>query len=83
MTGILTKAVPHKLRSNHIIIWWQHHCHGEVLCHGSQECGSNMVFFSSARNNHVVAEAEGYASHQLSGFLDKANCGGTAQFIPT
>jgi hypothetical protein len=27
-----------------------------------------MIFFSSAGDNHVVAEAEGYASHQLSGF---------------
>jgi hypothetical protein len=32
-----------------------------------------MVFFSSARNNHVVAEAEGYASHQLSGFSNGAS----------
>jgi hypothetical protein len=28
--------------------------------HGSQECGSNMIFFSSARNNHIVVETEGY-----------------------
>jgi hypothetical protein len=32
-----------------------------------------MIFFSSARNNHIVAEAEGYASHQLSGLLDEVN----------
>jgi hypothetical protein len=30
-----------------------------------------MVFLSSARNNHVVVEAEGYASHQLLGFQTK------------
>ena len=67
------KEVPHELRSNHIIIWWQYRCHGKVLCHGSQECGSNMVLFSLARNNHVVAEAEGYASHQLLGLSDEAS----------
>jgi hypothetical protein len=32
-----------------------------------------MVFFSSAGNNHIVAEVEGYASHQLSGLLDEAS----------
>jgi hypothetical protein len=32
-----------------------------------------MVFFSSSENNHVVAEAEGYASHQLLGFPDEAS----------
>jgi hypothetical protein len=32
-----------------------------------------MVFFSSARNNHIIAEAEGYASHQLPGLLDEAS----------
>jgi hypothetical protein len=32
-----------------------------------------MVFFSSAGNNHVVVEAEGYASHQLSGFSNEAS----------
>jgi hypothetical protein len=32
-----------------------------------------MVFFSLARNNHVMAEAEGYDSHQLLGFLDEAS----------
>jgi hypothetical protein len=29
-----------------IIIWWQHHCHGKILHHGSQKCCSNLVFFS-------------------------------------
>lgn len=74
------KAVPHELRSNHIIIWWQHRCHGKVFCHGSQECGSKIVFFSSAGNNHVVAEAEGYSSNQLTGFPNEtSDC---SSFIP-
>jgi hypothetical protein len=33
----------------------------------------SVVFFSSAGNNHIVSEAEGYASHQLSGFSDEAS----------
>jgi hypothetical protein len=32
-----------------------------------------MVFLTSAENNHIVAEAEGYASHQLSGLSDEAS----------
>jgi hypothetical protein len=32
-----------------------------------------MVFFSSAGNNHVMAEAEGYASNQLLGLSDKSS----------
>jgi hypothetical protein len=48
-------------------------CHGEVLRHGSQKRGSDMVFLSSARDNYVVAKAEGHASHQLPGLSDKAN----------
>jgi hypothetical protein len=47
--------------------------HGEVLCHGSKKCGSDMVFFSSARDNYVVAEAERHVSHQLLGLLDEAS----------
>jgi hypothetical protein len=34
----------------------QYCSHGEVLRHGSPECSPNMVFFSSARDYHVVAE---------------------------
>jgi hypothetical protein len=63
------KAVPYELWSNHIIIWWQHRCHGEILCHGSQECGS----ISLAEDNHIMTEVEGYASHQLSGVSDEAS----------
>jgi hypothetical protein len=32
-----------------------------------------QTLYSSARNNHFLAEAEGYASHQLSRFPDKAS----------
>jgi hypothetical protein len=32
-----------------------------------------MIFFTSAENNHIVAEAEGYASHQLLGLSDEAS----------
>jgi hypothetical protein len=32
-----------------------------------------MVFFSLAGNNHIMAEAKGYGSHQLLGLLDEAN----------
>jgi hypothetical protein len=35
----------------------QYRSHGEVLRHGSPECSPNMVFFSSARDYNVVAEA--------------------------
>jgi hypothetical protein len=29
-----------------------------AVVYGSQKCGSNMVFFSSAGNNYVMAEAK-------------------------
>jgi hypothetical protein len=32
-----------------------------------------MVFLSSARDNYVMAEAEGHASHQLPGLSDEAS----------
>jgi hypothetical protein len=41
--------------------------------HGSQECGSELVFFSSAGNNYIVAEAEGYASHKLPELPNEAS----------
>jgi hypothetical protein len=73
MMGIPTEAIPDELRSNHMIIWWQHYCHGKVLRHGSQECGSDLVFFFSTRNNHIMAETEGYASHKLPGLPNEAS----------
>ena len=36
-----------------------------------------MVFLSSARDNYVVVEAEGHASHQIPGLSDEAShCSG-------
>jgi hypothetical protein len=32
-----------------------------------------MVFFCSAWNNNIMAEVEGYVSHQFSGLLDEAS----------
>jgi hypothetical protein len=58
-----SKVVSHELRSNHILIWWQHGCHGEILRHGGQECSSNVVFFPSPKNDHVMAKAEGHAGN--------------------
>jgi hypothetical protein len=75
MMGILIRSSFYELRGNQIIIWWQHSCHGEILLHGSQERGSDMVFFPSPRNDHVMAKAEGHAGNQLLGFPDEAsNC---------
>jgi hypothetical protein len=55
------------------IVWRQYCCPGEVLRHGSQKCGSDVVFFSSAGDNYVVTEDKGYASHQLLGLPDEAS----------
>jgi hypothetical protein len=57
------EAIFDELRSDYIIIWWQHGCHGKILLHGGQKCCSNLVFFSQSRNNHIMAEVVGYASH--------------------
>jgi hypothetical protein len=56
-----------------ILIWGQYCSHGEVLCHGSQKCGSNLVLLSSARDNYVMVEAKGHVSDQLSGFSNEAS----------
>jgi hypothetical protein len=37
--------------------------HGEILRHGSQECSSDMVFFPSPGNDHVMAKVEGHAGN--------------------
>jgi hypothetical protein len=58
-----SEAVSHELRINHILIWWQHGCHGEILRHGGQECSSDVVFFSSLENDHVMVKAKGHASN--------------------
>jgi hypothetical protein len=61
--GHRSEAISDELRSNHIFIWWQYCSHGEILRHGSQKCCTNLVLLSSARNNHIMAEAEGHADH--------------------
>jgi hypothetical protein len=53
----------------------QHCSHGEILRHGSQKCCTNLVLFSSARNNYIMAEAEGYADHQFPRISDEASHG--------
>jgi hypothetical protein len=58
--------------SNHIFIWGQYRSHGEILRHGSQECCANLVLLSSARNNHIMAEAEGHADHKFPRVSDEA-----------
>jgi hypothetical protein len=52
--------------------WGQHCSHGEILCYGTQECHTNLVLFSSARNNHIMAEVEGYADHRFPRISDEA-----------
>jgi hypothetical protein len=41
--------------------------------HGSPKCGPDMVLFSSARDNHVMTEAQGHAGYQFSRLLDEAS----------
>jgi hypothetical protein len=57
------EAVSHELRSKHILIWGQHGCHGEILRHGGQECSTDVVFFPSLGNDHVMAKVEGHAGN--------------------
>jgi hypothetical protein len=57
------EAVSDELRSDYIILWRQHGCHGKVLRYGSQERCPNLVFFSQARNNYIMVEIEGHVSH--------------------
>jgi hypothetical protein len=37
--------------------------HGEILRHGSQKRSTNLVLFSPAGDNYIMAEAQGYANH--------------------
>jgi hypothetical protein len=72
------EVVSNELWSNHIFIWGQHSSHGEILRHGSRECRTNLVLFTSARNNHIMAEVEGYAHHQFPRISDEAgHCSGS------
>jgi hypothetical protein len=58
-----SEVVSHELRSNHILIWWQHGCHGKILRHGSQECSSDVVLILLPRNDHIMAKAERHAGN--------------------
>lgn len=49
-------AIFNELRSHNIILWWQHGSNSKIVCHGSQNCGLNMVFFSSTRHCDLMAE---------------------------
>jgi hypothetical protein len=68
-----SKAVSDELRSNNIFVRGQYRSHGEVLRHGNPERSPNMVFFSLARNNHVVAEAQGHAGDQFPRLSNEAS----------
>jgi hypothetical protein len=48
---------------NHIFVWWQYGSHDKIFCHGRQEHCSDLVLFSSARDNHFLAEIEGHADN--------------------
>jgi hypothetical protein len=41
--------------------------------YGGPKRGLDMVLFSSARDNHVMAEAQGHAGYHFSGLSDKAS----------
>jgi hypothetical protein len=58
-----SEAVSYELRCNHIHIWWQHGCHGEIFRHGSQECSLDVVFFPSPGNDHIMVKAKGHAGN--------------------
>jgi hypothetical protein len=80
MMGTQIRSISDELRSNHIFIWGQHCSHGEILRQGSQECRTNLVLLSLARNNHIMVEAEGHADHQFPTVPDEA--GHRSSFVP-
>ena len=71
--ALRSKAVSDELRNNYIFVRGQYRSHGEVLRHGSPECSLDMVFFSSARDYHVMAEAQRHASYQFPRLSNKAS----------
>src|SRR6187455_993412 len=79
-TATQIRSSSDELRSNNIFIWWQYCSHGEIFRHGSQECCTNLVLLPSARNNHIMTEAEGYADHQFPRVSNEA--GHCSSFIP-
>jgi hypothetical protein len=47
------------------------------LHHGSPKRGPDMVLLSSARNNHIMTEAQRHAGHQFPRFSNEASyCSG-------
>jgi hypothetical protein len=49
-----------------MLLLYQQNCRlHHVPSLGCQECRSNLVLLSSARDNHLMAEAEGYVDNQL------------------
>jgi hypothetical protein len=71
--GTRTKAIFDELWENNILIWRQHSCYGKVLCHGGPKRGLDMVLFSPARDDHVMAEAQGHDGYQFSRLSDEAS----------
>jgi hypothetical protein len=67
------KAILDELWGNNILIRRQCSCHGKVLRHGSPERSPDMVFFPSARDNHVMAEAQGHAGYQFPRLSNEAS----------
>jgi hypothetical protein len=67
------KAILDEIWGNNIVIMRQRDCHGKVLRHGSPQCGSDMIFFSSIRDNHVMAEAQEHVGYQFSRLSDEAS----------
>jgi hypothetical protein len=67
------EAIPYELRSNDIILWRQHNCHGQVLHHSSKESRSDLVLLPLARDNNILAEVERYADHKLPRVSDEAS----------
>jgi hypothetical protein len=51
----------------------QHSSHGEILRHDSKKCRTNLVLFSPARNNQIMAEDEGHVDHQFPRVSDEAD----------
>jgi hypothetical protein len=79
-TGTQIRSSSDELQSNHIFIWRQYCSHGEIFRHGSQECCANLVLLSSARNNHIMSEAEGHADHPFPRVSDEASY--CSSFVP-
>jgi hypothetical protein len=67
------KAILDELWGNNILIRRQRSCHGKVLRHDSPKRGLDMVFFSLARDNHVMAEAQVHVGYHFSRLSDEAS----------